>query len=96
MEKVQWRVACRDSLCDVFVQLGSFLEELFAKAVVLNVHDSELCIYSSVSCSDREAGVNVDEVQLSTILSTMNVCRIFFHLLILRPLVLPVFRAWLH
>ena len=62
----------------MFVQLGSFLEELFAKAVVLNLHDSELCIYSSVSCSDSKAGVNVDEVQLSTILSTMNVRRTSF------------------
>ncbi|KAG0590155.1 hypothetical protein KC19_1G076600 [Ceratodon purpureus] len=53
-------------------KLGSFLEKLFAKAVGLNVHDSELCIYSSVSCSDSEAGVNVDEMQLSTVLSTMN------------------------
>lgn len=60
------------------VQLGDFLEELFAKAVVLNQQDSELCIYSCVSSSGREAGVNVDEVQLGTILSTMNVCRIFF------------------
>ena len=60
------------------MQLGSFLEKLFAKAVVLNVHDSELCIYSSVSCSDSEAGVNVDEMQLSTVLSTMNVCRIYY------------------
>ena len=59
------------------VQLGDFLEELFAKAVVLNLYSSELCICSFVSCRDSKAGVNVDEVQLSTILLTMNVCRTF-------------------
>lgn len=58
-----------------YVQLGNFLEEVFAKAVVINLHDCKLCIYSRVSCSDSKAGVNVDEVQLSTILSAMNVCK---------------------
>lgn len=62
------------------MQLGNFLEEVYAKAVVINLHDSELCIYSRVSCSDSKAGVNVDEVQLSTILSAMNVCNAFFTL----------------
>lgn len=57
------------------MQLRNFLEELFAKAVVLNLHGSELCIYSRVSCSDMMAGVNADEVELATILSTMDVRR---------------------
>lgn len=71
------------------MQLGDFLEEMFAKAVVINLRDSELCIYSRVSCSDSTAGVNVDEVQLSTILSAMNVCKTSLPPC-LRPLMVPL------
>lgn len=59
-------------------QLRSFLEDLFSKAVMINTRDSELCISSSVSCSHSAAGVEMAEVQLSTILSAMDVC-VFFH-----------------
>lgn len=61
-----------------YSQLRNFLEDLFSKAVMINTRDSELCISSSVSCSHSAAGVEMAEVQLSTILSAMDVC-VSFH-----------------
>lgn len=75
--------SCRDdsymsNAC--YVQVGNFLEELFAKAVAFNLHDCELCIDPRVSCGDSKAGVNVNEVKLSTILSAMNVRKASFYI----------------
>ncbi|XP_024370884.1 centromere/kinetochore protein zw10 homolog isoform X2 [Physcomitrium patens] len=71
-DEVQAFVLLQDEWATCYSKLRNFLEELFAKAVVLNLHGSELCIYSRVSCSDMMAGVNADEVELATILSTMD------------------------
>jgi len=60
-----------------YIQLGNFLKEVLAK-VVINWHHYELCIRSHVSYSDSKAGVNIDEVQLSTIYSAMHVCKHLF------------------
>jgi centromere/kinetochore protein ZW10 len=75
-EKVQAFRLLEDEWASSYSKLGNFLEELFAKAVAINVHDSELRIDFRVSCSDSKAGVNVNEVQLSIILSAMNNIRV--------------------
>lgn len=71
-EKVQAFRLLEDEWASSYSKLGNFLEELFAKAVAINVHDCELRIDSRVSCGDSKAGVNVNGVQLSTILSAMD------------------------
>jgi hypothetical protein len=55
-----------------FLQLISFLEDLFLQSVVLDESTCELCVTPCLPCGDSDSGVDIVEVELWTILAAMD------------------------